>query len=705
MNTQQPTSEDAAPDNAASTPQNDIEETVTTETDEPETQTAASTEPETDATKDEAPKDELEDLDDFGQVLEKWEAGLKTLKEGQLVQGKVLKILDKEVIVDVGYKSEGVIDIDEFRGSDGSFEVNEGDRVEVLLEKTENADGYVVLSKEKAEKMKIWEEVERAYETGEPVTGRVIDRIKGGLKVDIGVPAFLPGSLVDVRPVRNLESLRGQEFRMRVIKVNRRRGNIVLSRKALLEVENAEKKQKTLADLEEGKVLRGVVKNLTEYGAFIDLGGIDGLLHITDMAWGRISHPSEKFQIGDEVDVIVLKFDRERERVSLGFKQLQDDPWENADAKYPKGMRIRGKAVSLTDYGAFVEVEDGVEGLIHVSEMSWSKRVKHPSKILAVGDWVECVVLDIDQEGRRLSLGLKQTAPNPWELIDTKYRVGDHIKGRVRNITDFGAFIEVEEGIDGLVHISDLSWTKRIKHPSEALAKGDEVEAVILKIDSENQRLSLGIKQLQPNTVEDFFRTHTVGDVLAGKIVRLTEFGAFVELFEGVEGLVHVSEMSEERIEKPEDKFATGQDVRVKIIKMDPVEKKIGLSIKAAIGEPEGTVADYREEVPSDGGATFADLMSAQVLRREAEGTEASASEPESEPAEATEAASTEAPESEAEVAEPETETTPEPIVADTDTPAAEAAPSEAEEVTEEVPSEKTEEATEPPSEDEEKTD
>jgi small subunit ribosomal protein S1 len=691
MNTQQPTSEDAAPDNAASTPQNEVEETVTTETDESETQATDSTEPEAEAPKDEAPKDELEDLDDFGKVLEKWEAGLKTLKEGQLVRGKVLKILDKEVIVDVGYKSEGVIDIDEFRGSGGSIEVNEGDRVEVLLEKTENADGYVVLSKEKAEKMKIWEAVERAYETGEPVTGRVIDRIKGGLKVDIGVPAFLPGSLVDVRPVRNLESLRGQEFRMRVIKVNRRRGNIVLSRKALLEVENAEKKQKTLAELEEGKVLRGVVKNLTEYGAFIDLGGIDGLLHITDMAWGRISHPSEKFQIGDEVDVIVLKFDRDRERVSLGFKQLQDDPWENASAKYPKGMRIRGKAVSLTDYGAFVEVEDGVEGLIHVSEMSWSKRVKHPSKILAVADWVECVVLDIDQEGRRLSLGLKQTAPNPWELIDTKYRVGDHIKGRVRNITDFGAFIEVEEGIDGLVHISDLSWTKRIKHPSEALAKGDEVEAVILKIDSENQRLSLGIKQLQPNTVEDFFRTHTVGDVLAGKIVRLTEFGAFVELFEGVEGLVHVSEMSEDHIEKPEDKFETGQDVGVKIIKMDPVEKKIGLSIKAAIGEPEGTVADYREEVSSDGGATFADLMSAQVLRRADREAEARTEE-----VDATEAAPAEAPAAETETAEEPTATEP------AEAPA-EAAPAETEEkATEEASSE---EAEEKPAEDEEKKD
>ncbi len=560
---------------------------------------------------------EAEETEDFGKAFEEWEGGLKPLKEGEVVQGRVLKILDKEVIVDIGYKSEGVVDIEEVRSADGTLSVKVGDRVEVLLEKTENNDGYVVLSKEKAEKMKIWDEVERAFETGEPVLGRVVDRIKGGLKVDIGVPAFLPGSLVDVRPVRNLDGLRGQQFRMRVIKVNKRRGNIVLSRKAVLEEENAEKKKKTLADLEEGKVLRGTVKNLTEYGAFIDLGGIDGLLHITDMAWGRISHPSEKFQIGDEVDVVVLKFDRERERVSLGFKQLQDDPWESAAAKYPPHTRIRGKVVSLTDYGAFVEVEEGIEGLIHVSEMSWTKRVKHPSKILSVGDWVECVVLDIDQEGRRLSLGLKQTEPNPWDLIDTKYRVGDTIRGKVRNITDFGVFVEVEEGIDGLVHISDLSWTRRIKHPSEVFKKGDEVEAVILKIDSENQRLSLGVKQLQPNVLEDFFRTHGVGDILTGRIVRLTEFGAFVELFEGVEGLVHISEMARERIEKPEDLFHVDQPVRVKVIKVDPVEKKIGLSIKAALDEPDTeSVQSYQGGQTDDGSATLGDILDPDMFRR-----------------------------------------------------------------------------------------
>jgi small subunit ribosomal protein S1 len=555
---------------------------------------------------------QVEEVEDFGAALASYESGLKALKEGEVVEGKVLKVLEKEVIVDIGYKSEGVIDLEEFHGA----EVNVGDRVDVLLEKTEDGHGYVVLSKEKAERLKVWDAVEKAYDSGEPVVGRVVDRIKGGLKVDIGLPAFLPGSLVDSRPVRHLESLIGQEFRMKVIKVNKRRGNIVLSRKAILDVENAEKKKQTLADLEEGKILRGVVKNLTEYGAFIDLGGIDGLLHITDISWGRISHPSEKFQIGDELDVVVLKFDLEKERVSLGFKQLQDDPWDYAPSKYPPQARIRGKVVSLTDYGAFVEVEEGIEGLIHVSEMSWTKRIKHPSKILNAGDWVEWVVLDIDRDARRLSLGLKQTEPNPWDVIASKYRVGDRIKGQVRNITDFGAFVEVEEGIDGLVHISDLSWTKRVAHPSELLEKGDEVEAVILKIDSENQRLSLSIKQLQPNAVEGFFQTHGVGDVLHGTITRLTEFGAFVELFEGLEGLVHVSELSTDRIEKPEDHFKVGQQVRVKIIKMDPVEHKVGLSIKAALDEPDlEAVQAYFDSQPSgNGGATLGDVMSPEVL-------------------------------------------------------------------------------------------
>jgi len=572
-----------------------------------------------DATQASATGIQVEEIEDFGAALSEFEAAKKAVKEGDVVVGTVLRVLEKEVIVDIGYKSEGVIDISEFRAAGGKIAVAIGDKIDVLLEKTEDSDGYVVLSKEKAERLRVWDRVEKAYESGEPVIGTIVDRIKGGLKVDIGLPAFLPGSLVDVRPVRNLETMIGLKSPMRVIKVNKRRGNIVLSRKAVLEVENAEKKKKTLAELEEGKILRGVVKNLTEYGAFIDLGGIDGLLHITDISWGRINHPSEKFHIGDELDVIVLKFDRDKERVSLGFKQLQDDPWENAAHKFPTHSRIRGKVVSLTDYGAFVELEEGIEGLIHVSEMSWTKRVKHPSKLLNVDDWVECLVLDIDEENRRLSLGLKQTEPNPWDLINSKYRVGDKITGVVRNITDFGAFIEVEEGIDGLVHISDLSWTKRIKHPSDILDKGQDVEAVILKIDSDNQRLSLGVKQLQPNALEDFFEAHGVGDILAGKIVRLTEFGAFVELSEGIEGLVHVSELSSDRIEQPEDAFKVDQEVRVKVIKIDPVEKKIGLSIKAALDEPDtGSVKSYFEtQSGKDGRATLGDVMHPSIFSSE----------------------------------------------------------------------------------------
>jgi small subunit ribosomal protein S1 len=530
---------------------------------------------------------------EYQELLEMYDESLCTLAEGEVVRGRVLRVSGSEVIVDVGYKSEGIIDIEEFLGSDGKPRVNVGDEIDVLLERTENKDGYVVLSKEKAVKMKIWEEIEGAYADGRAVTGIVKERIKGGLAVDIGVRAFLPGSLVDLRPVRNLDAMKGKEFQMRVIKVNRKRGNIVLSRKAILEEENAHRKRQTLDGLTEGKVIRGVVKNITEYGAFVDLGGIDGLLHKTDMSWGRVNHPSEMFGVGDELEVVVLKFDPEKERVSLGYKQRSDDPWESVESKFPREFRVRGKVVSLTDYGAFIELEPGVEGLIHVSEMSWTKRVKHPSKVLAVGDTVEAVVLDVDRTARRLSLGLRQTEPNPWQVISDKYHEGDRITGQVRNLTDFGAFIEVEEGIDGLVHISDMSWTKRLKHPSELLQRGAEVEAVILKIDSENQRLSLGIKQLQPNTWEEFFKNHVLGDRIVGRVVRLTDFGAFVEIHEGIEGLVHVSEIAEERIEKPADRLELDQAVTAKIIKMDISEQKIGLSIKAAAQD------DGREDMRS----------------------------------------------------------------------------------------------------------
>ncbi len=557
-----------------------------------------------------APADE--GAQDFASLLEQY-VPRKEIKPGELIRGRVVKILDDWVLVDIGYKKEGAIPRSEFQPTeDGSPGIEEGAEVEAVLESLDEDEDYLPLSKEKAERLKIWERVERAYKTGEVITGRVMDRIKGGLSVDIGVRAFLPGSLVDVRPVRNLEMFKDQEVRVRVIKMNRRRGNIVVSRKHVLEEENAEKKKVTLETLEEGAVVKGVVKNITEYGAFVDLGGIDGLLHVTDMSWGRVNHPSEVVNIGDEIEVKVLKFDREKERVSLGLKQLQPDPWENAAEKYPVLSRIRGKVVSLTDYGAFVELEEGLEGLIHVSEMSWTKRVKHPSKLLNVGDEVEAVVLEVDEENRRLSLGLKQTTPNPWSVIQEKYQVGDVIKGVVRNIADFGAFIEVEEGVDGLVHISDLTWNRRIKHPSEVLKKGQEVEAKILKIDTENQRLSLSIKDLQPDVWEEFFKRYHVGDILEGKIVRLTDFGAFVELTEGVEGLVHVSEMAHERVEKPSDRFQVGQSVRVKILRTDPEERKIGLSIRAALDElGDKDLASYqaeREEEKAKASITVGDM-------------------------------------------------------------------------------------------------
>jgi small subunit ribosomal protein S1 len=549
-----------------------------------------------------------EDPQEYARLLDLYDNSFRNIAEGEVVKGTVLKVTESEVVVDVGYKSEGIIPVDEFLDEGGQVTVQPGDVVDVLLERTEDREGHIVLSREKAEKMKIWDEVERAFAEKKVVIGRVIERIKGGLAVDIGVRAFLPGSQIDVRPVRNLDALKGQELRMRVIKVNKKRGNIVLSRKVLLEEENAEKKKQTLEMLAEGKVLRGVVKNITDYGAFIDLGGIDGLLHITDMSWGRVGHPSELFKVNDEIDVVVLKYDAATERVSLGHKQLIQDPWTTAMDRYPVGARVSGKVVSLTDYGAFVELEAGVEGLIHVSEMSWSKRVKHPSKILNVGDTVEAMVLGVDPAARRISLGLKQVESNPWSELAEKYPVGTRIKGKVRNLTEFGAFVEVEEDIDGLIHISDMSWSKRIKHPSEVLKKGDVVEAMVLSIDAENQRLSLGLKQLATDIWEDFFSRHKVGDTIEGKIVRLTNFGAFVELDEGIEGLIHVSEFDDsqggEKINLEVDKAYP-----MKIIKLSPAERKIGLSIRALKSDEVRTDWDQYASTQGDGSATLGEHL------------------------------------------------------------------------------------------------
>jgi len=549
-----------------------------------------------------------DDVDEnrMAQLMELYDDSFRNMAEGEVVKGTVLRVTETAVVVDVGYKSEGLIAINEFLDENGQVTVQGGDMIDVLLERTEDRNGHIVLSREKAEKMKIWDEVEKAYADRKVVIGRVIERIKGGLAVDIGVRAFLPGSQIDVRPVRNLDALRGQELRMRVIKVNKKRGNIVLSRKALLEEENAEKKKTTLETLAEGKTLRGTVKNITDYGAFIDLGGIDGLLHITDMSWGRVGHPSELFKVNDEVDVIVLKYDAATERVSLGHKQLVQDPWATVQDRYPVGARMSGKVVSLTDYGAFIELEAGVEGLIHVSEMSWSKRVKHPSKILNVGDAVDAMVLGVDPAARRISLGLKQVESNPWHELTEKYPVGTRIKGKVRNLTEFGAFVEVEEDIDGLIHISDMSWSKRVKHPSEVLKKGDVVEAMVLSIDAENQRLSLGLKQLATDIWDDFFSRHKVGDTIEGKVTRMTNFGAFVELDEGIEGLIHVSEFDDSHGGEKID-LQVGNSYQMKIIKLSPSERKIGLSIRALKSdEYRADWEEYRES-EGTGNATLGD--------------------------------------------------------------------------------------------------
>lgn len=531
--------------------------------------------------------DNVESMEDFGQILAAHEQSHRSeVGEGEVVKGRVVKITEQAVIIDVGFKSEGIVALSEFKDGD-KITVQPGDEVDVYVRQLENNEGYVELSRSAAKSMQMWDDIEQANRTGATITGRVTDRIKGGLRVDIGgIQAFLPGSQVDVRPVRNLDSFRNKEIEVRVIKINKKRGNIVLSRKAVLEEETTQRRGETLKNLEEGIIVEGQVKNITEYGAFIDLGGIDGLLHITDMSWGRIQNPSELFRVGETIQVKVLKFDPNKERVSLGYKQLIPDPWATTVERYPIAARVKGKVVSLTDYGAFIELEPGIEGLVHVTEMSWSKRVKHPSKLLASGQEVEAQVLEVDSHNRRISLGIKQIEANPWETLTARYGIGTRVKGRVRNLTEFGAFVEIEDGIDGLVHVSDISWTKRIKHPSEALKKNQEVEAIITAIDVENRRLSLSIKDLEPNAWERFFDTHKLGDVVTGKVTRFANFGAFVELEDGIEGLCHVSELSEQHVDKPEDAVKPGQKLQFKILKMDREARKIGLSARA-VGKDE----------------------------------------------------------------------------------------------------------------------
>jgi small subunit ribosomal protein S1 len=527
-------------------------------------------------------------------MKELYEESFRQFSEGEIIRGTIIQVREKEVIVDVGFKSEGIIAIDEFRMSGGRIEVKIGDRVEVFLEETENSDGYVVLSKEKADKAKVWEDLARVLQEDGIVDGRVIERVKGGLAVDIGVRAFLPGSQIDLRPVHNLEHLLGQKIKVKILKLNRLRNNVVVSRRAILEKELEGKRKETLAKIQVGALMKGIVKNITEYGAFIDLGGVDGLLHITDMSWGRISHPSELLMVGDEIEVMILKFDVETKKVSLGLKQKTADPWKDIVEKYPAGCKIKGKVVSLTDYGAFVELEEGVEGLIHVSEMSWTRKIKHPSKVVAVGDIVEAVVLDVNTEKKRLSLGLKQCEPNPWDIIVDKYPIGSTVSGKVRNMTDFGAFIGLDEGIDGLVHISDISWTKKVKHPTEILKKGDKVQAIVLNIDRERERLSLGIKQLTPDPWDTLAGRYSVGTDVTGKVVTVTDFGGFIELEDGIEGLIHISELSKAKVARTEDILREGDSVTARIIKIDPGERKLALSIKALEeGVARSEIEDY----------------------------------------------------------------------------------------------------------------
>ena len=554
---------------------------------------------------------ELSGMEDFAAALESFdreqaaEAAAQSYDDN-IVTGTVIKLTDQHVVVDVGLKSEGLIPLEQVTDHTGQPMLKPGDTVDVVVER-EEAEGGFLLSYDKAQRRRVWDAIERAANDKTPILGTVLGRVKGGVTVDIGIKAFLPGSQLEIRPVRNLDGYIGQQIEVRVIKLNKKRGNVVVSRKELLEEEQTAKRSQTLGHLEEGAVLTGTVKNLTDYGAFVDLGGIDGLLHITDMSWGRLTHPRDLVNVGDEIQVKVLKFDRDKQRVSLGFKQLTPDPWLDAVERYPTGAHVRGRVLSVTDYGAFVELEQGIEGLVHVSEMTWSKRMKHPSKLVKPGDEVDTVVISVNPNDRRISLGMKQLLENPWEHLSERYPAGAIVEGRVRNLTDFGAFIEIEDGIDGLVHVSNLSWTKRVKHPSEILKKGEKVRAVVLGVEAENRRLSLGIKQLQPDVWETFFAQHRVGDVVKGKVLRTAQFGAFVEIAEGVEGLCHVSEAAD-NMGTP-IKLEAGQEHDFKIIKMNQDEKKVGLSLRA-VGE-EASRADveaYKQPVSSST-TTLGDLV------------------------------------------------------------------------------------------------
>jgi len=508
----------------------------------------------------------------------------KELEEGSILEGSVVAIQAEGVVVDIGYKSEGIVPREEFAPEELSA-LKVGDRFLVYLEEREDSEGNMILSKEKADRMKIWGDLERIFEKGEVIEGKVLTKIKGGMMVDIGIKAFLPGSQIDLRPVRDLDSLIGKTYQMKIIKMNHRRSNVVVSRRVVLEENRDRRKQQAMATLQEGQIIDGQVKNITDYGAFVDLGGIDGLLHITDMSWGRVAHPSELFMVGDRAKVMILKYDRETGRISLGVKQLKPDPWQQVEERYPVGSRVRGKVVSLVDYGAFVELEPGIEGLVHISEMTWSHEIKHPSKLVAVGDQVEAQVLNVERKGRKISLGMKQVAANPWQVVETKYPVGSVIEGKVKSLTEFGVFVGLDEGIDGLIHVSDLSWTKRVTHPGDLFKKGQAVKAVVLRVDKDKERLSLGYKQLTPDPWEsDIPKRYQVGQDVKGKVVKITDFGAFVECEDGVEGLIHMSEMNLEG-QKLEERYKVGDEVTARVIRVDSGERKIALSIREQVGD------------------------------------------------------------------------------------------------------------------------
>ena len=561
-------------------------------------------EPPSESSKDVQSPDESMDT-----LMSMYEESFKRFAEGEVVTGKIISIDKDYVLVDIGYKSEGQIRIQEFNDENGQLAANVGDKVDVMVEWWDDDEERVILSKEKATKVKVWEEIKASYDEDGTVEGVIVNRVKGGFSVDIGVLAFLPGSQADLRPIRNLDEMVGKTFTFKILKFNQKRSNIVLSRRLILEEERSSKRTTTLSTIREGKVVDGIVKNITEYGVFVDLGGVDGLLHITDISWGRVKHPSELFSVGDNINVKILNLDLERERVSLGMKQLAEDPWLAAAEKYPITSRVNGKVVSLTDYGAFVELEEGIEGLIHVSEMSWTRKIRHPSKVISVGEMVEAVVLDIKPESRRISLGMKQVVPNPWDVISEKYPVGTTIEGKIKNITDFGLFIGIGEGIDGLVHISDISWIKRIKHPSELYKKGDVVQAIVLDIEKENERFSLGIKQLQDDPWKTVAERYEVGKEIAGTVTNLTDFGVFIELEEGIEGLVHVSEISKEKIKTPIGKFNIGDVITAKVMNINSDERRIGLSIKRLEMESEQSLLSEYVNNIKPATSTFGEIL------------------------------------------------------------------------------------------------